>query len=182
MPSWRLGNLLVLQIVAFDPRAYIQINKKTSSNVPKWSRYKQVKISLARGNVKGAVAVINRATVAVGIEFNDTARVLTNSDTNESSIGLSLGATEAVSITVLDLAGVRVSSKVRLALELAWGCPAVALDCELAAVTGVVTGRVVIGIGLVVNSFAGLVYNRKAFEVAVGVAAGRTGNRREVAA
>lgn len=122
------------------------------------------------------VAIINRTAITVRVEFNNTTRVLTNSDTNESRIRLSLGATEAVSIAILDLAGVRVAAEVCLALKLAWGCPAVSLDGELAAITGVVTGGVIIGIGLVVDSLTGLIQDRKACVVAIGITTGGTGD------
>lgn len=131
---------------------------------------------LARGNVKGTVAIINRAAITVRIKFNHTAGVLTNSDTNESRIRLSLGATKTVAITVLDLTGVRVAGEVCLALKLAWGRPAISLDGELAAVAGVVTGGVVVGIGLVINSFTGLIQDSKACVVAIGITAGGTGD------
>lgn len=135
---------------------------------------------LTRGDVKRAVAVVNRAAVAVGLKLNDTAGVLTDRDADEGGVGLALASSEAVAIGVLDLASVRVASEVGLALEGAWAGPAVTLDGELAAVAGVVAGGVVVGGAVVVDGIAVVVDDGKTGVVAVGVAASRAGNGREV--
>jgi hypothetical protein len=125
--------------------------------------------------VKGTVTVIDRAAAAVRIEFDNTRRVLTDSDTNESGISLSLTGAKAVAITILDLAVLRSTSEISQALELAWGTPAVALDGELAAAAGVVTRGVVIGVVLRIDGFAIVVDESKAGVMAVLVSTGRTG-------
>jgi hypothetical protein len=119
--------------------------------------------------VKRAVAVINRATITIGIEFDNAASILTNSDTNERRIRLPFASTKAVAITILDLASIRVTSEVSLALELARGTPAVALDSKLAAVTGIVARCMVVGEALVVDGFTRIVDNSEARVMAVGV-------------
>lgn len=126
--------------------------------------------------MEGTVAIINGAAIAVGIEFNDTAGILTNGDADECRIGLALTSSKTVAITVLDFTGVRVTSKVGLALEFAGGAPAIAFDSELAAVASVVTGGVVIREALVVDRIAGIVDDCKAAVVTVGVSARWTGD------
>lgn len=126
--------------------------------------------------MKGTVTVIDRAAITVRIEFDNTARVLTDRDTNECGITLSVTGAKAVAITVLDLAGFRMASEIRQALELAWGTPAVTLDGELAAVVGVVTRGVVIGEALVIDGFASVVDDSKAGVMSVRVSTGRTGD------
>jgi len=130
--------------------------------------------------VKRAVAVINRAAVTVGVKLNDTAGVLADRDDDEGGICLALASSEAVSIGVLDLASLRVASEVGLALEGAWAGPAVTLDGELAAVAGVVAGGVVVGGTVIVDGIAVVVDDSETAVVAVGVAASRAGNGREV--
>lgn len=127
-----------------------------------------------------AVAIVFGATVTVGIELNDTAGVLADGDTNECCIGLAITLSKAVSITILNLTGVRVTPKVSLALEFAGRAPAVALDGEFAAVAGVVARGMVIREALVVDSVTGVVDNCKTTVVAVGVTARWTGDGREV--
>lgn len=135
---------------------------------------------LTRGDVERPVSIINRAAVTVGVKLNDTARVLTDRDADKGGIGLALASSEAVAIAVLDLASLRVASEVGLALEGAWGGPAVTLDGELAAVAGVVAGGVVVGGTVVVDGIAAVVDDGETAVVAVGVAASRAGNGREV--
>lgn len=127
--------------------------------------------------MKGAVAVINRAAVAVGIEFDDTASVLTDRDTNKGRIRLSLASSQAVAVAVFDLAGLRVAREVGQALEFARGTPAVTLNGKLAAAVGVVARRMVVGEGLVVDSFARIIDDSESRVMAVRIAAGRSGDR-----
>lgn len=126
--------------------------------------------------MKGTVTVINWAAVAVRIEFDNTASVLTDRDTNESGISLSVAGAKAVAIAVLDLAAFRMASEISNALELARGTPAVALNGELAAIVLVVTRGVVVGEGLVIDGFTSVVDDSKAGVLAVCVSTGRTGD------
>lgn len=136
--------------------------------------------NLTRGDVKRAVAVIHRAAVTVGVKLNDTAGVLADRDTDEGSVGLALTTAEDVAISILDLARLRVASEVSLAVEGAWGGPAVTLDSELAAVTGVVAGRVVVRGTVIVDGIAVVVDDGETAVVAVGVTASRAGDGGEV--
>lgn len=152
-----------------------QVQKKIP-HVYHWSFPAKLFVCLARGNVKGTVAVINRAAVAVGIEFDDTASILTDSDTDEGGVLLSLSSAKAVAITVFDFAGFRVASEVSLALELAWGTPAVTLNGKLATVTSVVARCMVIGEAMVVDSFTRIVDDGEARVMAVRIATRRPGD------
>lgn len=136
--------------------------------------------NLTRGDVKRTVAVIHRAAVTVGVKLNDTAGVLADGDTDEGGVGLALTTAEDVAIRILDLARLRVASEVGLAVEGAWGGPAVTLDGELAAVAGVVAGRVVVGGTVVVDGIAAVVDDGETAVVAVGVATSRAGDGGEV--
>ncbi len=71
------------------------------------------------------------------------------------------------------------AGKVRLALEGARGAPAVTLDGELAAITGVVAGRAVGGCAVVVNSVAVVVDDGETGVVAVAAADGTKVTSRE---
>ena len=105
--------------------------------------------------MKRSAAIINRAVlVATGIEFDDTASVCTNGDTNKRCIRLSLPSIEAIAIAVLDLACLRVTSEIRFELERAWSISAVILNGKLATVTSVITGCMLVRSNLLVDSLA----------------------------
>lgn len=63
----------------------------------KTSRHSQISprnlVHLTGGNMKRPVTIINRTVVAVRLEFNHTASILTDRDTNERRILLSLAST-----------------------------------------------------------------------------------------
>lgn len=139
---------------------------------------------LTGSNVKRAVAVILGATTigVIGLELDHTAGVLSDRDTNEGSVGLSISRAKLVTVTVLHGTAVRVATEVGLAVELARSAPAVTLDGKGATITGVVAGRVVIREALVVNGIAVIVDNGESRVVAVCVAAGWARDGREVTA
>jgi hypothetical protein len=126
--------------------------------------------------MKRPVTIINRAAIAIGIKLHDTASILTNSNTNKISIRLSLSSAKAVSIAILDLTGIRVTTEVRLALELAGGTPTVTLDSKLTTVTRVVARRVIIREALIVDSFARVVDDSEARVMAVLISARGSGD------
>lgn len=126
--------------------------------------------------MKRAVAIIHRAVDTVGLEFHNASGIRRDGDANVVNVRLSLSCTKAVAILVLDLAGVRVSTKVGLAVELEGALPAVALNGELAAIAGVVASRVVVGVTVAVDGVAGVVDNSEAVEVVVQSAAGWPGD------
>lgn len=127
--------------------------------------------------MKGAVAVIHGAAVAVGVEFNNTASILPNRDANIGCIRLSFPRAEAVAVAVLDLTGVRVAREISLALELSRGAPAVTLNGELAAIAGIVAGRMVVRIALVIDSLPCIIDNCEAAVMAILVATIGSGDR-----
>lgn len=66
---------------------------------------------LARGDVKSALAVIDRAAVAVRVELNHTASICADCDTDEIRIRLSFTAAEAVAVGVHNVAALRIASE-----------------------------------------------------------------------
>lgn len=130
--------------------------------------------------MEGTIAIILRTIVAVRLELHDTASIHADRDANKSCVCLPIPLAEAVAITILNLAGVRVTHEVSLAVEFAGAVPAVALDSELAAIAGVVTGGVVVRSALVVDSLALVIDDREACVMATLTTAGRTGDRGKV--
>jgi len=120
---------------------------------------------LASGR-KRAVAIVNGASAAVGIELNHTGSINANSNADESGVLLSTALSQNVAVGILHGAGLGAAAKVALAVESELAVPAVALDGELAAATGVKARRVSVGVALVVDGFAVVTDDGEALVVA----------------
>lgn len=136
---------------------------------------------LTRSNTQVVVLILGAILIVIGIELNNTRRVLRNSDTNEGRVSLALSSTKTVSILVLDLAWFGVTSERGLAAELALFGPAISAESELASIAGVVARRVVGRVCLAVDGSAVVLEDGEAGTVTALASAAWSGDSWEVA-